>query len=37
MKITMKQAGANLSIKEAFEAFVVAQTAKGISEKTLSI
>ena len=35
MKITMKQAGENLSIKEAFEAFVVAQTAKGVSDKTV--
>ena len=35
MKIMMKQAGANLSIKEAFEDFVVAQTAKGISDKTV--
>ena len=33
MKIMMKQAGANLSIKEAFENFVVAQTAKGVSDK----
>ena len=33
MKITMKQAGANLSIKEAFKDFVVAQTAKGVSDK----
>ena len=35
MKITMKQAGANLSIKEAFKDFVVAQTAKGVSDKTV--
>ena len=35
MKIMMKQAGANLSIKEAFENFVVAQTAKGVSDKTV--
>ena len=34
MKITMKQAGAGLSIKGAFEDFVVAQTAKGVSDKT---
>ena len=35
MKIMMKQAGENLSIKEAFEDFVVAQTAKGVSDKTV--
>ena len=35
MKITMKQAGANLSIIEAFKDFVVAQTAKGVSDKTV--
>ena len=35
MKITMKQAGAGLSIKGAFEDFVVSQMAKGISDKTL--
>lgn len=36
MKIRMKSADEKLSMKEAFEAFVVAQTAKGISEKALS-
>ena len=36
MKIRMKSADEKLSMKEAFEAFVVAQTAKGVSEKTLS-
>ena len=30
MKITMKQAGAGLSIKGAFEDFVVSQMAKGV-------
>ena len=37
MKIRMKSADEKLSMKEAFEAFAVAQTAKGVSEKTLSI
>ena len=36
MKIRMKHAGETLSMKEVFETFVVAQTAKGVSEKTLS-
>ena len=35
MKITMKQAGAGLSIKGAFEDFVVSQMAKGVSDKTV--
>ena len=35
MKITMKQAGAGLSIKGTFEDFVVTQTAKGVSDKTV--
>lgn len=35
MKIMMKQAGANLSIKGAFEDFVVSQMAKGVSDKTV--
>ena len=35
MKIMMKQAGAGLSIKGAFEDFVVSQMAKGVSDKTV--
>ena len=35
MKITMKQAGAGLSIKGSFEDFVVSQMAKGVSDKTV--
>ena len=35
MKITMKQAGAGLSIKGAFEDFAVSQMAKGVSDKTV--
>ena len=37
MKITMKPAGENLSIKRVFEDFVVAQMAKGVSDKTVDI
>ena len=37
MKITMKPAGETLSIKGAFEDFVVAQMAKGVSDKTVDI
>ena len=37
MKITMKPAGENLSIKGAFDNFVVAQMAKGVSDKTVEI
>ena len=35
MKIRMKSAGEKLSMKEAFETFVVVQTAKGVSDKSL--
>ena len=36
MKIRMRSAGETLSMKEAFETFTVVQTAKGVSDKTLS-
>ena len=35
MKIWMSHAGETLSMKEAFETFAVAQTAKDISDKSL--
>ena len=37
MKITMKLAGENLPIKGAVEDFMVAQIAKGVSDKTVEI
>ena len=37
MKITMKPAGENLPIKGAVEDFMVAQMAKGVSDKTVEI
>ena len=37
MKITMKLAGENLPIKGAVEDFMVAQMAKGVSDKTVEI